>query len=185
MTRIFVTGASRSGKSSWAERQVAGTGLPVTYVATGPRPSEDDPEWADRVAAHRRRRPADWTTVETLDVAPLFAATGTAVLVDCLTLWLAGVMTECEVWDAEPGSPAWQRLAERTGELVAAWSAAGSAGSAGGYLVAVTNEVGWGVVPEHRSGRLFRDEMGVLNSRIAAASDEAWLLTAGIPMRLR
>ena len=179
MTRIFVTGAARSGKSSWAERQVVTTGLPVTYVATGPPPSEDDPEWAARIATHRRRRPAEWTTVETLDLVPLFGRTESAVLVDCLTLWLAGVMTECEVWDAEPEAAAWQRLAERTDELVAAWT------GAAGYLIAVTNEVGWGVVPEHRSGRLFRDELGSLNSRIAAASDQAWLLTAGIPIQLR
>lgn len=179
MTRVFVTGATRSGKSSWAERRVSEAGLPVTYVATGPRPSADDPEWAARVAAHQQRRPAEWTTVETLDLGPALAGRDTAVLVDCLTLWLAGVMTECEVWDAAPGTPPWQRLAASVDELVDVWT------RAPGYAVAVTNEVGWGVVPEHRSGRQFRDELGVLNSRIAAASDEAWLLTAGIPMRLR
>lgn len=179
MTRILVTGASRSGKSTWAEKRVAGSGLPVRYLATGPQPSADDPEWADRVAAHRRRRPADWTTVETPDLGPQLADPAGAVLVDCLTLWLAGVMSRCDVWDAPRGSPAWARLAEETDALVEAWS------RAEGLVVAVTNEVGWGVVPEHRSGRLFRDEMGVLNSRVAGAADEAWLLTAGIPMRLK
>jgi adenosyl cobinamide kinase/adenosyl cobinamide phosphate guanylyltransferase len=179
MTRIFVTGASRSGKSSWAERRVRASGLPVTYIATGPQPSADDPEWAARVAAHRRRRPSEWTTVETLDFAPHLTGSGGAVLVDCLTLWLAGVMTRCAVWDAAPDSAAWARLAEQIDALVDAWA------QATGLVVAVTNEVGWGIVPEHRSGRLFRDEMGVLNSRIAALSDEAWLLTAGIPMQLR
>ena len=179
MTRIFVTGASRSGKSTWAERRVGESGLPVTYIATGPKPTADDPEWAERIAAHRRRRPAEWTTVETLDLAPHLTGGTGAVLVDCLTLWLAGVMSRCELWEAPRDAPAWAQLALETDALVDAWT------RATGFVVAVTNEVGWGVVPEHRSGRLFRDEMGVLNSRIAGASDEAWLLTAGIPMQLR
>lgn len=179
MTRVFVTGASRSGKSRWAERRAATAGLPVTYVATGPQPSDEDPEWAARVATHRRRRPQEWATEETLDLVPLLARTDTALLIDCLTLWLAGTMTDCGVWDAPSGSGPWRQLAERVDALVDAWE------RAPGYVIAVTNEVGWGVVPEHRSGRQFRDEMGTVNSRIAAASDEAWLLTAGIPMQLR
>jgi adenosyl cobinamide kinase/adenosyl cobinamide phosphate guanylyltransferase len=175
--KVFVTGGSRSGKSSWAERRVQASGLPVTYVATGPRPSADDPEWASRIAAHQARRPQGWRTVETLDVGAQLS--GGAVLVDCLTLWLTGVMSACEVWDAPPGSPPWTALAARVDELVEAWR------QASGLVVMVTNEVGDGIVPEHRSGRQFRDEMGSLNARIAAESDEAWLLTAGLPLRLR
>ncbi|MGI8667934.1 MAG: bifunctional adenosylcobinamide kinase/adenosylcobinamide-phosphate guanylyltransferase [Jatrophihabitans sp.] len=178
MSRVFVTGAARSGKSHWAEQRAAAAGLPVTYVATGPAPSAEDPEWAGRVAAHRRRRPADWHTEETTELAPLLTRTGTVLLIDCLTLWLSEVMTRCEVWDAPLGSAAWQQLAARTDELVEAWV------GAPGPAIAVTNEVGWGVVPAHQMGRLFRDELGTLNRRIAAASDEAWLLTAGIPLRL-
>ncbi|WP_206795426.1 bifunctional adenosylcobinamide kinase/adenosylcobinamide-phosphate guanylyltransferase [Amycolatopsis sp. MtRt-6] len=179
MSRVFVTGAARSGKSHWAEQRAAGAGLPVTYVATGPAPSPDDPEWAERVAAHRRRRPASWTTVETLDLGPLLARTDTILLVDCLTLWLTEAMSRCDVWDAPTGSEPWQRLASWTDRLVEAWSAASAP------AIAVTNETGWGVVPAHRMGRLFRDELGTLNRRIAAVSDEAWLVVAGIPMQLK
>ena len=99
------------------------------------------------------------------------------MLVDCLTTWLARVMDDCGVWSEDPGSDA--RLAAAVDALVDAWAGTPR------RVVAVSNEVGSGVVPATPSGRRFRDELGVLNARVAAASPRVWLVTAGLPQRLR
>jgi adenosylcobinamide kinase/adenosylcobinamide-phosphate guanylyltransferase len=174
--RVLVLGGVRSGKSRFAESLLP-AGEPATYVATGYPPDGADPEWAERVAGHRARRPAHWHTRETLEVADaLRDATGT-VLVDCLALWLTRVLDSVGAWTEAPG---WEAaLRARTGDLVDAWTGATST------VIAVSNEVGWGVVPDTRAGRVFRDGLGVLNTALAASADAVWLLVAGIPNRLR
>ncbi len=169
-------GGARSGKSSFAEQLLAGE-RDVDYVACGAVPDGGDVEWAERVALHRARRPDSWRTVETLDVAGVLGRPGPPVLVDCLTTWLAGVMDEPGVWSEAPDAD--DRLAAEVDGVVAAWSATPR------RVVTVSNEVGSGIVPATASGRRFRDELGVLNARIAAASPRVWLLTAGVPQRLR
>jgi len=174
--RTLVLGGARSGKSHHAEQLLARTRV-VDYVACGAAPGPEDAEWAERVALHRRRRPAAWRTVETLDLAGVLSRPGPPVLVDCLTTWLAGVMDECGVWAEEPGAD--DRLAAAVDGAVQAWARSRR------RVVGVSNEVGSGIVPATPSGRRFRDELGVLNARIAAASDRVWLVTAGLPQRLR
>jgi adenosylcobinamide kinase/adenosylcobinamide-phosphate guanylyltransferase len=173
--RILVLGGARSGKSHYAESLLAGT-ADVDYVACGAAPG-DDAEWADRIALHRLRRPASWRTVETLDLRGVLGRAGPPVLVDCLTTWLAGVMDECGVWAEQPGADA--RLDAAVDACVEAWARPAR------RVIAVSNEVGSGIVPATPSGRRFRDELGVLNARIAAASDRVVLVTAGLPQRLR
>lgn len=174
--RVFVLGGARSGKSSYAEDLLARERA-VDYVACGTPPGPDDPEWAERVALHRARRPASWRTVETLDLASVLGEHGPPVLVDCLTTWLAGTMDECGVWSEQPGAD--DRLGRCVDDLLAAWAGTRR------RVVAVSNEVGSGIVPGTPSGRRFRDELGVLNARVAAGSQRVWLLTAGLPQRLR
>ena len=175
--RVLVLGGARSGKSATAEGMLAGNG-PVDYVVTGAPPGSGDAEWDARVAEHRRRRPPHWRTVETLALAEVLAAPDPApVLVDCLTTWLARVMDECGAWDDAEGT-AWA-LADRTERVLQAWRHTRR------HVIAVSSEVGSGVVPGTASGRRFRDELGRLNARIAADSDEVWLCTAGIARRLR
>lgn len=175
--RRLVVGGARSGKSREAERSLAAEPH-VTYVATGGT-RDGDPEWAARVRLHRERRPAAWTTVETLDVAGVLASAGAddSVLVDCLALWLAGRLDAARTWDVAPGTPAYAEtlgLVEREmDELVRAlWETSAR-------VVLVSNEVGSGVVPEHPSGRLYRDLLGTLNARVAAGCDEVSLVVAG------
>lgn len=168
----LVTGGVRSGKSRYAEQLLAGSAA-VTYVAPGPVPDPaTDAEWADRIAAHRDRRPAHWSTVETADVAGALHSAPGAVLVDCLGTWVTAVVDELDGW-AEPRGPWRADFEARVAALTAAWSAAR------GPVVAVTNEVGWGVVPAHASGRLFRDLLGTVNQRVAQASDDVVLVVAG------
>ena len=181
--RVLVLGGARSGKSVTAERLLAARDR-VDYVATGGRPDAADPEWAERVRAHQQRRPAHWVTLETLDLVQLLAGPqltvrdrATPVLVDCLSTWLAGVMAECGLWADRPGAD--QELARRVDGLLGAWR------DTTRPVVAVSNEVGSGVVPATVSGRRYRDELGVLNTRIAADCEQVWLCTAGIARRLR
>ena len=174
--RVLVLGGARSGKSHFAEEQV-NRHRRVDYVACGLVPDGGDPEWADRVALHRSRRPESWRTLETLDLPGVLGAPGPPILLDCLTTWLARVMDECGVWSGAPDADA--RLRSAVDEALRAWNATRRP------VVAVSNEVGSGIVPATPSGRRFRDELGTLNARIAAASHRVWLVTAGVPQRLR
>jgi adenosylcobinamide kinase/adenosylcobinamide-phosphate guanylyltransferase len=156
--RVLITGGARSGKSQEAERRLAGA-PEVIYVATAEEYAGDT-EWSARLAAHRARRPAHWSTVETAVLAPLLREPGPPLLIDCLGLWLA-------------------RESEDPDALVEAWRACQR------EVVLVTNEVGSGVVPATASGRAFRDGLGRLNARIAADADEVWKCVAGVACRLK
>jgi adenosylcobinamide kinase/adenosylcobinamide-phosphate guanylyltransferase len=173
MSRVLVLGGSRSGKSAHAESLVADAGE-VTYLATS-SPVPGDAEWAQRVAAHRARRPASWTTLET--TAPSDLLRRGTVLVDSVTTWVAALMDQTGVWVDEPGAS--ERLARRCDALVEAWTMTSA------HVVAVSDEVGLGVVPETRAGRLFRDTLGSVNQRLAGTADEVWFVVAGLPQRLR
>lgn len=173
--KVLVTGGVRSGKSTYAERLLGEE--PVRYVAPGPAPDEAvDPDWAARIAAHRERRPDSWTTVETTDVAAAIRASDGPVLVDCLGTWLTALLDDAG-WETERATL--EAIVTSATEAVVA-----SLGEAVGPVVLVTNEVGLGVVPDHRSGRVFRDLLGVVNQRVATACDDVVLVVAGRALRL-
>ncbi|MFK0047076.1 bifunctional adenosylcobinamide kinase/adenosylcobinamide-phosphate guanylyltransferase [Streptomyces sp. NPDC090741] len=170
--RTLVLGGARSGKSVEAERRLAG--FPeVVYVATGGS-RDGDAEWAARVGLHRERRPASWRTVETCELAPLLVEGGPPLLIDCLALWLTDAMDRAGAWDDAVWTGQGQKeLRERVAELVAAVRATRRT------VVAVSNEVGSGVVPATASGRRFRDELGRLNSLVAGECEHVLLVVAG------
>ncbi|QIP86865.1 bifunctional adenosylcobinamide kinase/adenosylcobinamide-phosphate guanylyltransferase [Streptomyces sp. Tu 2975] len=176
--RTLVTGGARSGKSLEAERRLEA--FPdVLYVATGGA-RDGDAEWAARVHAHRERRPGSWRTTETCDLVPLLEAEGPPLLIDCLSLWLTDAMDKAGAWDDERWAAEGERaLRERVGELVAAVRATART------VVAVTNEVGSGVVPATASGRRFRDELGRLNAAFADECEHVLLVVAGQALVLR
>ena len=155
----LVLGGARSGKSAEAERLVAAwaAGQPVTYVATALLDT-DDPSLADRVAAHRARRPTSWVTVDAgVDLSAILRAAVGPVLLDSLGPWVAAGFPAMP--DAGPVLAA---LEERDGDTVV-----------------VSDEVGLAVHPASESGRWFVDALGSLNQAVAALADDVRLVVAG------
>ncbi len=171
-------GGARSGKSAHAEGLL--TDAFVTYVATARR-YPDDPDWDARIALHVARRPPTWHTVEASapgDLPALLTATAyddPPILVDDLSTWLVGSFDDAGAWEGDSRD----HVEQDVDGLVSAIATCRA------RLVLVSAEVGLGVVPSTRSGRLFRDHLGALNARVAEVCDEVLLLVAGIPLRLR
>ena len=169
----LVLGGARSGKSRFAESLCANARR-VAYIATL-RPEDD--EMRERVARHRSERPPHWLTVEEpLDIARAAERCGECdyILLDCLTLWLSNLSWchRAETHDTSRG------LAAR--ELARFVSAAARCN-----CVIVSNEVGYGLVPESAVGRAFRDLQGWLNQDAARAADAVYLVVAGIPLAIK
>jgi len=161
----LVTGGARSGKSRLAERLLRAAGLPLTYIATA---EAWDDEMRARIAAHRQDRGAGWTTIEApRDVAAALDGAGGAVLIDCATLWLSNTMLA----EADLETGVTQLLAALIRQP--------------GPVVVVSNEVGWGIVPDNALARAFRDEQGRLNQRLAAKADLVVGVMAGLPLVLK
>lgn len=163
----LVLGGARSGKSTLAEQLVVASGRPRRYIATA---QAWDDEMRDRITRHRDQRGPDWVTVEApLDLAAALRAARPeeAVLVDCATLWLSNHLLADHDLDAE-------------GTLLLAALADCPA-----PVAVVSNEVGWGIVPENALARAFRDAQGRLNQRIAAQAGLVIGVMAGLPMVLK
>ncbi|MEV0524794.1 bifunctional adenosylcobinamide kinase/adenosylcobinamide-phosphate guanylyltransferase [Streptomyces sp. NPDC050439] len=176
--RTLVLGGARSGKSLEAERRLEA--FPeVLYVATGGTRNGDS-EWADRVSAHRERRPGSWSTAETCDLVPLLTESGPPLLIDCLSLWLTYAMDEVNAWDDDEWAGGGERaLRKRVAELTDAVRATRRT------VVAVSNEVGSGIVPATASGRRYRDELGRLNAAFASECEHVLMVVAGQALALR
>ena len=162
----LVLGGARSGKSAYAQRRAAASGLPVTVIVTG---TAGDAEMAGRIAHHRATRPADWRVVEAPRALAAAlraeAAAGRCLIVDCLTLWLMNVIGAD--FAAER-----QALLEALPDLP-------------GEVLFVANEIGLGIVPLGEETRRFRDEAGRLNQDLAAACERATFVAAGLPLPLK
>ena len=166
--RTLILGGARSGKSIAAERLLSSE-PDVLYVATGGNDS-GNAEWAARVAKHQSRRPPSWGLAETIDLVPLLTSPGPPLLIDCLTLWLSRTMDVLDIWSKPHRADA---VEERIAALAAGWSATPR------RVVAVSNDVGSGIVPADPGTRLFRDLMGRLNTTISLASDQVLWTIAG------
>ncbi|WP_260191520.1 bifunctional adenosylcobinamide kinase/adenosylcobinamide-phosphate guanylyltransferase [Actinophytocola gossypii] len=174
----LVLGGARSGKSAHAEGLLPAER--ATYVATA-RADPTDPEWQARIATHAARRPPGWRTIELAtphDLTRLLKEvpeTAAPILVDDIATWLATLLDDTDAWadgSLDPVRDECERLAAAVGACRA-------------EVVLVSAEVGLGVVPATRAGRLFRDQLGSLNAALAEQCAEVFLLVAGIPLRLR
>jgi adenosylcobinamide kinase / adenosylcobinamide-phosphate guanylyltransferase len=165
VTLVVLLGGARSGKSTLAVELASREGAPVTFLATG---EAGDDEMAARIVEHRASRPPGWTTVEEpveLRAAIEAVPAGDTLVVDCLSLWVANVL-------------------ERGGVEDEARACAAVAAARSALTIAVSNEVGLGVVPATPLGRAYRDVLGRVNATWVAASDRAALVVAGRALRL-
>ncbi len=169
MSKILVTGPTRSGKSEWAETLAKSTEKSVIYVATALR-DDQDREWQERILRHQQRRPPDWQTREVpIELGQLLeeAQAEECLLIDSLGTWLANVLDqEEEAWLSMQGMflEGLQRCR--------------------GDVILVAEETGWGVVPPYAVGRRFRDRLGSLIRVVAAIANPTYLVTAGYALNL-
>ena len=168
----LVTGGARAGKSTLA-LALARPHARVLYAATA---EARDGDMAARIAAHQLERPPHWGTLEApvrlADALRRGAGGYDAVVVDCLTMWVSNLM----LGDDAPDDAAVLAAAD---DLLAAYAEGGAT------WVVVTNEVGLGVVPASALGRRYRDLLGRVNQRVAAAADAVHLVVAGLAVELK
>jgi adenosylcobinamide kinase/adenosylcobinamide-phosphate guanylyltransferase len=169
MALTLLLGGARSGKSALALRRARAFDGPVVFIATG---EARDAEMTERIARHRAERDPSWSTVEApVDVAAALAAAapGTCAIVDCLSLWVANLLARGD------GEEEIVALAAETARFAVARE---------GPTIAVTNEVGMGVVPPYELGRLYRDVLGRVNVAWADQAAETLFVVAGRPLVL-
>ena len=190
---VLVTGGARSGKSAFAEEQLADRER-VCYIATG-LPREEDPEWQERIRLHQERRPASWTTQEQYAGLAdwLREQSHPVYLLDCATLLTSNrlfdliaqhfpdklELTEEHFLSRQEQSFLLQLLEEEWQELLSAIHQTDA------ECWIVTDEVGLGIVPETRLGRFFRDVQGKINQLIAKEASEAYLVICGLAQQLK
>lgn len=171
----LILGGARSGKSRYAQFLCADA-RSVVYVATAINDGNDR-ELGERIERHRHERPRGWQTIEApLDLSAPVEATepGATVLVDCVTVWLSNFMWEHRALDA---------TARQDAVLVRARQFAQMA--CGRHVVAVSNEVGSGIVPDNKVAREFRDLQGLVNQTLAREAARVVLVIAGLPLVLK
>ena len=190
---VLVTGGARSGKSAFAEEQLADRKR-VCYIATG-LPRGEDPEWQERIRLHQERRPASWTTQEQYAGLAdwLREQSHPVYLLDCATLLTSNrlfdlisqhfpdklELTEENFLSRQEQSFLLQLLEEEWQELLS------TIRQTDAECWIVTDEVGLGIVPETRLGRFFRDVQGKINQLIAKEASEAYLVICGLAQQLK
>lgn len=168
MSLVVLLGGARSGKSQLALQLAARASAPVVFLATG---EAGDEEMADRIARHRQERPASWSTVEEpieLERAVNGVDNTAALIVDCLSLWVSNLIERRPAPEIE----------------AAAAAAAKVAAARPGLTLAVSNEVGLGIVPDNALARAYRDVLGRVNALWVAAADESYFVVAGRTIKL-
>lgn len=182
---ILVTGGARSGKSTFAENLVRSFGDEVMYIATS-IPFDD--EMKERVKKHKERRPASWETFEGYkDLKQVFQrkdAAFQAVLLDCITVMVTNLMYEFGGFNIEDlDDKSVDCIEKKILQEVADFLDAADLSSQTSVLV--TNEVGFGIVPDNRQARIFRDMAGRINQYIASRADEVYLVVCGLSMKIK
>ncbi|MBF0342877.1 MAG: bifunctional adenosylcobinamide kinase/adenosylcobinamide-phosphate guanylyltransferase [Nitrospirae bacterium] len=172
MSLFFVTGGSKSGKSTFARLRAESLKGRRVFIATAV-PIDD--EMRSRIAAHKKERVAMWETIEEpfhlTSVIEGVKGAYDVILIDCLTIWLTNVMLSESAYLVEEVIVGFVSVLEQIKSVV--------------DIFVVSNEVGMGIVPDNALSRCFRDHAGLLNQSVAAVSDEAYLIVSGLPLRLK
>jgi len=182
---ILVTGGARSGKSTYAENLAKAIGDNVMYIATS---IPFDEEMKERVKKHRERRPATWDTFEGYkELKRVFQekqGSHQVILLDCITIMVTNLMFDFGGMDVEKlEDEAINEIEKRILKEITAFLDEGNLNTE--TLILVTNEVGFGIVPDNRLGRIFRDIAGRVNQYIASRATEVYLLVCGLPIKIK
>ncbi|MBX9722883.1 MAG: bifunctional adenosylcobinamide kinase/adenosylcobinamide-phosphate guanylyltransferase [Candidatus Obscuribacterales bacterium] len=181
----FITGAVRSGKSLLAEELATKSGKPVYYLASMQILGED-PEQIRRLELHRARRPAEWKTIDAAfnlqQTIPDLPAQNACAIFDCLSLYITNMMIDTTGSGKEEGNP-YDKENEIMSQIKLLLDAMAQRPDI--EFIVVSNEVGWGVVPETVLGRAFRDFLGLANQQFAAQAQRAFLSCAGLRLQLK
>lgn len=174
---VLITGGVRSGKSLLAEK-LAFAHESVIYIATC---EARDDEMAERITLHQERRPGHWKTAEApVDLMPAAQTdSSSCLLIDCLGLWVTNCLLADEDKNLSAPGQFIQEMREKTHTLLTLLA------SRQGDSIIVTNEVGFGLVPPYKMGRVFRDCLGIVNATVAEAASDVYLCAAGLPIALK
>jgi adenosylcobinamide kinase/adenosylcobinamide-phosphate guanylyltransferase len=171
---ILITGGARSGKSSFALKEASGIAGKKAFIATA---EALDVEMKERIESHKRQRGKDWDTFEEpLRISEAIRGLGgkyRVIVLDCLTLWVSNLMLAKLDFDSESEN------------LISALKGSGPGSRHRALLYIISNEVGMGIVPVDEMTRRFRDLSGILNQKVAEVSDEVYLVTSGIPVKIK
>ena len=182
LINILIIGGAGSGKSHFAQELASKLGEPVLFVATA---EAGDEEMCQRIEQHKRKRSADWNTIEvTTGVGKRIGEKiggARVVIVDCITLLVNNVLSQYSDQGGEPIDIPLieQGVVAEIGELIECIKRVDAS------FIIVTNEVGLGVVPANRPGRLYRDLLAMANRMLAQAADEVYLMVAGLPVPIK
>lgn len=176
---IFITGGARSGKSSFVEQLALNSSRSVAYIATA---QPLDEEMKERIKRHKKRRPANWEIFEEpQEVNQLINSLGyekEVIIIECLTLLISNLLLQRSNEKFEP-SQREEEILNMTKEM------AKLAYQVPAQVIVVSNEVGMGLVPENKLGRIYRDILGQVNKIIANRADEVFYLVSGIPLKIK
>jgi len=167
---VFITGSVRSGKSNFAVELIKKSRKQAVFIATC-KPADE--EMKKRVKRHIRSRPRTWRTVEEgVHLAAVIKKLkkNEAAVVDCLTLWISNLLL---------AGLSEREISKKVKEFIAALKVTTS------LVAIVSNEVGWGIVPDNELSRVFRDVVGLTHQQISKVSDEVYLLVSGIPLKIK
>jgi adenosylcobinamide kinase/adenosylcobinamide-phosphate guanylyltransferase len=183
---VLVLGGARSGKSAFAEQLVLHSKRPIAFIATATASDED---MTDRITRHRTARPPEWHTIEEpLDLAHAVqqaAQVADILLLDCMTLWLSNwLMTHGTLDLAQESTQETHYSPQLLTDLEQILHTFAQQDSSK-RLVIVSNEVGLGIVPEYALGRTYRDLLGRINQRLAAAASHVYLMIAGLAVDIK
>lgn len=183
---VLILGGARSGKSTFAERLALNSDRSVAFIATA---LASDADMQNRIARHRAARPDSWHTIEEplylAKAVPQGAAHADVLLLDCMTTWLGNWLFSQEGADQlDDAAISALHYDSALREVDALLQAAASL-DASKTLIIVTNEVGLGIVPAYALGRIYRDVLGLVNQRIAAAASQVYLMVAGLGVDIK
>ncbi len=182
MKSILIIGGARSGKSRFAQRLALESGEAVLFVATA---TAGDEEMRQRIEQHRQTRPASWPTLEvTTHIARRIRqkiGKAQTVIIDCIPLLVSNIFSQYIDQDSEQiDAPLIeQKVTGEIGELVDGISQIDAS------FIIVTNQVGAGLVPANKMGRLYRDLLGKANQLLAEEADEVYLMVAGLAVPVK